>query len=483
MEAVKHGCLKCIKDLGGGGLSCCLSETSDNLGRGFDIELTKIHTRESQMMPNELMISESQERMLYVTDKPRLSMLQSILSKYGIKYSIIGTIQQHQDLVVRHSGNVVMQMPSHLVAHAPLADRMAKRPSYIDKMKRVKAPVEPSNLEEVLLSLSANPTIASKRWVYQQYDHEVGIRTVIKPGAGDAAVMRLDNGKFVAVKLDGNSKHCYLDPYQGTLGCLSEGFRNIVCTGAEPIGVVDHLQFASPEDPEIYWTFVQTVNAIVDYCMFMEVPVVGGKVSFYNQTAKGPIKPSPVIGTLGLLESESFITQMALSSDESIFIIGHTFPEMGGSEYYEYFHKITGGTVPQVNLKADRQNRNAVLNLAKTGLARSAHDCSKGGIAVALAEMAMAGSVGFKVQLDSVPNSCKQIDEILFSETQSRYIIATKDPEAVCKILSGRGVSFAEIGNTIPTEIEFIKGKRHVIRLSLKQLQSNFDFLEKTLQS
>jgi phosphoribosylformylglycinamidine synthase len=483
MEAVKHGCLKCIKDLGGGGLSCCLSETSDNLGRGFDIELTKIHTRESQMMPNELMISESQERMLYVTDKPRLSMLQSILSKYGIKYSIIGTIQQHQDLVVRHSGNVVMQMPSHLVAHAPLADRMAKRPSYIDKMKRVKAPVEPSNLEEVLLSLSANPTIASKRWVYQQYDHEVGIRTVIKPGAGDAAVMRLDNGKFVAVKLDGNSKHCYLDPYQGTLGCLSEGFRNIVCTGAEPIGVVDHLQFASPEDPEIYWTFVQTVNAIVDYCMFMEVPVVGGKVSFYNQTAKGPIKPSPVIGTLGLLESESFITQMALSSDESIFIIGHTFPEMGGSEYYEYFHKITGGTVPQVNLKADRQNRNAVLNLAKTGLARSAHDCSKGGIAVALAEMAMAGSVGFKVQLDSVPNSCKQIDEILFSETQSRYIIATKDPEAVCKILSDRGVSFAEIGNTIPTEIEFIKGKRHVIRLSLKQLQSNFGFLEKTLQS
>src|ERR671923_2564564 len=159
MEAIKHGCIKSIKDLGGGGLSCCLSETSDNLGRGFDIELTKIHTRESQMMPNELMISESQERMLYITDKPRLSMLQSILSKYGIKYSIIGTTQQHQDLVVRHSGNVVMQMPSHLVAHAPLADRMAKRPSYIDKMKRVKAPAQPSNLGEVLLSLLANPTI------------------------------------------------------------------------------------------------------------------------------------------------------------------------------------------------------------------------------------------------------------------------------------------------------------------------------------
>ncbi len=483
MEAVKHGCLKCIKDLGGGGLSCCLSETSDNLGKGFDVELTKIHTRESHMMPNELMISESQERMLYITDKTRLSMLQLILSKYGIKYSIIGTVQQHQDLVVRHSGKVVMQMPSHLVAHAPLAERAAKRPTYIDKLKRVKQPIQPSNLAKALLTLLANPTIASKRWVYQQYDHEVGIRTVIKPGGGDAAVMRLDNGKFVSVKLDGNSKHCYLDPYQGTLGCLSEGFRNIVCTGAEPVGVVDHLQFASPEDPEIYWTFVQTVNAIVHYCTFMEIPVVGGKVSFYNETAKGPIKPSPVIGTLGLVESESFLRQMALSADESIFIVGHTQPEMGGSEYYEYFHKITGGTVPQVDLKVDRQNMNAVLNLIKSGLARCVHDCSKGGIAVALAEMAIAGSIGFKVQLDSIPNSCKQIDELLFSETQSRYIIATKDPESTYKVLSTKGVRFAEIGKTMPTNIQFIKGKRDVIRLSLKQLKSNFDFLEKILQS
>ena len=483
MEAVKQGCLKCIKDLGGGGLSCCLSETSDNLGKGFDIELTKIHTRESQMMPNELMISESQERMLFITDKPKLSILQSILDKYGIKYSIIGTVQEHQDLIVRHSGKAIMQMPSHLVAHAPLADRPAKRPSYIGKLKRVKRPLQPSNLGKVLLSLLANPTIASKRWVYQQYDHEVGIRTVIKPGAGDATVMRLDNGKFVAVKLDGNSKHCYLDPYQGTLGVLSEGFRNIVCTGAEPIGVVDHLQFASPEDPEIYWTFIQTVNAIISYCRFMEIPVVGGKVSFYNETAKGPIKPSPVIGTLGLVESESSLTQMALSANESIFIVGHTQPEMGGSEYYEYFHRITGGTVPQVDLKVDRQNRAAILNLIRTGLVSCAHDCSKGGIAVALAEMAIAGSIGFKVQLDSIPNSCKQIDELLFSETQSRYIIATKDPENVHKVLSAKGVRFAEFGKTIPTNIEFIKGKRDMIRLSLKQLQSNFYLLERILQS
>ncbi len=482
MDAVKQGCLKCIKDLGGGGLSCCLSETSDNLGKGFDIELTKIHTRESHMLPNELMISESQERMLYITDEQKLSILELILGKYGIKYSILGTVQEHQDLVIRHSGKVIMQMPSHLIAHAPLSDRIAKRPTYMDKLKKtVNRPRRPLNLGKVLLSLLASPTVASKQWVYHQYDHEVGIRTVIKPGAGDAAVMRLDNGKFVAVKLDGNSKHCYLDPYQGTLGSLSEGFRNIVCTGAEPIGVVDHLQFASPENPEIYWTFVQTVNAIVDYCKFMEIPVVGGKVSFYNETPNGPIKPSPVIGTLGLIECESFLTQMALSTNESIFIVGHTQPEMGGSEYYEYFHKITGGAVPQVDLKVDRQNSDAVMNLIKAGLVSCAHDCSNGGIAVALAEMAIAGSIGFQVQLGSVPNSCKQIDELLFSETQSRYIIASKDPGDVHKVLSAKGVSFAEIGKTIPNDIEFASGKGRMITLSLKELQSNFYSLEKTL--
>ena len=481
MEAVKNRCLKSIKDLGGGGLSCCLSETSDNLGKGFDIELTKIHTRENGMMPNELMISESQERMLYITDRAKLSILHSILDKYGIKYSILGIVQEHEDLIVRHSGKIVAQMPSHLVAHAPLADRAAKRPAYLDKLRTVRQPHQPANIGKVLLSLLANPTIASKQWVYQQYDYDVGIRTVVKPGAADAAVMRLDNGKFVAVKLDGNSKHCYLDPYQGTLGSLSEGFRNVVCTGAEPIGVVDHLQFASPEDPLVYWTFVQTVNAIVDYCTFMEIPVVGGKISFYNETAKGPIKPSPIVGTIGLIESESFIMRIALSAHDSIFVVGYTHPEMGGSEYFEFFHKITGGMVPRVDLKTDKQNRTAVLNLIRAGLVTCAHDCSKGGIAVALAEMAIAGSIGFKVDLDAVPNSCNRIDELLFSETPSRYVIATKESDSVQRALSATGVPFAEIGKTVATNVEFVKGKRKIIVLSLKQLKSKFHLLEKTI--
>jgi phosphoribosylformylglycinamidine synthase len=481
MEAVKQGCIKGIKDLGGGGLSCCLSETSDNLGKGFDVDLNKVHAKESGMTPNELMISESQERMLYVTDNTRLPQLQSILDKYEIRYAVLGTVQEHQDLVIRHGGQVVAEMPSHLVAHAPLADRSTRRPAYLDRLKSVKQPRQPTNLGKALLSMLSNPTIASKRWVYQQYDHEVGVRTVGKPGMGDAAVMRLDNGKFVAIKLDGNSKHCYLDPYQGTLGCLSEGRRNVVCSGAEPIGVVDHLQFANPEDPEIYWTFVQAINAIIDYCKFMDVPVVGGKVSFYNETAKGPIKPTPVMGTLGLVENAEHIMCPMLSMGDSIFIIGNTAPEMGGSEYYEYVHGITGGTVPKVDLQADRQNGNTVLGLIKNGLLTCAHDCAKGGIAVALAEMAIAGSAGFKVDLDKVPNSCKRIDDTLFSESHSRYIVGTKEPEKVRRALSAAGVVFAQIGSAAKG-IEFAKGKRKIIRLTLKQMQKNFDSLGKVMQ-
>ena len=481
MEAVKNGCLKCIKDLGGGGLACCLSETSDNLGKGFDIELSNIHTRESNMTPNELMISESQERMLYITGRTKLPMLQSILQKYGIKYSLLGTVREHQDLVIRYSGKVILKMPSHLIAHAPLVDRATKRPAYLDKLKAVNEPLQPKNQGKVLLSLLRNPSIASKQWVYQQYDHEVGIRTVVKPGAGDAAVIRLENGKFIAAKLDGNSKHCYLDPYQGTLGCLSEGLRNVVCTGATPIAVVDHLQFASPEDPQAYWTFVQSVNAIVDYCIFMKIPVVGGKVSFYNETPRGPIKPSPVIGTLGLINRESWITQMALSADESIFVVGYTFPEMGGSEYYEYFHEITGGMVPVVNLETDEKNRMALLNLIRAGFVTGAHDCSKGGIAVSLAEMAIAGSIGFKVNLDIVPNSCNRIDELLFSETHSRYIFGTKQPESVQKLLAAKGVQFAKIGQTGAKDVQFVKGQKNIIHLSLEQLQSNSNFLRKIM--
>ncbi len=484
MEAIKQKCIKSIKDLGGGGLSCCLSETSDSLGKGFEIELTRVHTRESGMTPAELMISESQERMLYITDNARLPTLQAVLNKYEIKHVTLGTVQEHQDLIVRQNGDIIAQMPSHLIAHAPLINWNFKRPDYLDKLSSKKRPKTPANLGKVLLSLLSNPSIASKRWVYQQYDHEVGVRTVIRPGMGDAAVMRLDNGKLVAIKLDGNSKQCYMDPYHGTLGCLSEVRRNIICVGAEPIGVVDHLQFGSPENPEIYWSFIQAVDAIVNYCKFMKIPVVGGKVSFYNETAKGPIKPSPVMGMFGLIEDVSHVTRLALHPDDTIFVIGKTNNEMGGSEYYEYYHKLLGGLVPKVDFTIDEKNGSAVLKLIRNKLASCVHDCSKGGLAVALAEMAIAGQSGLRANLDSIPNSCPNIDELLFSESHSRYIVGTNDPEGMRKLLLSEGVAFAEIGKAFgkrSKSIEFAKNKKILVRLTLKAAENAFASLEKIM--
>jgi phosphoribosylformylglycinamidine synthase len=334
----------------------------------------------------------------------------------------------------------------------------------------------------VLLLLLSDPNIASKRWVFQQYDHEVGIRTVAKPGSADAALLRLDrDDKLLSIKLDGNSKHCYLDPYQGTLGLLSEGRRNVICTGASPVGVVDHLQFASPEDPEVFWAFVQAINAIIDYCKFMSLPVVGGKVSFYNETASGPIKHSPVMGTLGLVDRTASLPSFALGEGQSVFAIGRTAPEMGGSEYYEFVHKLVGGTVPAVDLQTDKKNGLSVLRAIQQGLVECAHDCSKGGIGVGLAEMAILGDIGLSVNLDQLPNSCSRADELLFSESHSRYLVGTKEPEKLRALLSSDGIPFAELGRTGGKAFDLHSRKKSLVHLSIEQLKSRYCSLEKAV--
>src|SRR5215212_4344031 len=481
MEAVEHGYIKAMKDLGGGGLACCLSETADSLGRRFEIELDNVHTKHQDMSAAEIMMSESQERMLYITDKSKLKKLVSVFDKYEIRHAIIGTVKEGSTVEIRFRGEVVASLPSNVFAHAPLLDRPTKRPQYLARLHKknkkeknnkssssrkdksisnkihsdndnynvysLDLPKDIPNINEILIQLMSNPTISSKKWIYSQYDHEVGLRTVVKPGCSDASVLRLENGKFISVKLDGNSKHCYLDPYNGTMGCLSESCRNIICTGAEPIGIVDHLQFASPEDPEVFWTFVQTIDALKDYCEFMNIPVVGGKVSFYNETNNGPIKPSPVIGSIGIIEKESWITESSLRDGDSIFIIGFTYDEMGGSEYYEYFRNTTQGTVPEVNLAHDKLNANAILHLIKNNVAGCVHDCSKGGLAIALAEMAIQGDIGITIELNRIPNSCSRIDNLLFSESHSRFMFGTNRPAEVTRMLAKFNELYvAEIG-------------------------------------
>jgi phosphoribosylformylglycinamidine synthase len=225
--------------------------------------------------------------------------------------------------------------------------------------------------------------------------------------------------------------------------------RNIISTGGKPLAIIDHLQFGSPENAQIFWAFKQSVRAIIDYCKFMRLPVVGGKVSFYNENKRGPIKDSPVIGSIGLIDRPEWIMRPGFGSEESVFIIGNTKDEMGGSEFYETTGHAGSGKVPVVDLKSDRRNAKAVLRLIRKNVVSSLHDCSKGGLAIALCEMAISGSNNFRIDLDKIPNSCSTISHLLFSETASRYILSTNNRKVVSTILSSiGGLEFSEIGNT-----------------------------------
>jgi len=473
LEARNQRCIKAVKDLGGGGLSCAISETADSLSIGIELDVDSVHTREPGMSPDEIMISESQERMLIITDKTKLKTLQDICKKFHVQCSVIGTVKDNKMMHVKKEKNTLALLPANVVANAPLLDRPTKRPAYLKKIQNEKKLKTPSDLSLVLLKLLSSPNLASKRWVYGQYDHEVGIRTVIKPGY-DAAVLRLDNGKFLAVKIDGNPKHCYIDPRQGAIGCFEEACRNVVCTGAKPIGMVDHLQFGNPEDPEIFWTFIEALKGLGDYAKHFDIPCVGGKVSFYNETPKGPIKPTPVIGVLGMIEKKPLHT--SASQGDVLILVGKTKNELGGSEYFEYIHDFVGGTCPKVDFKESKENMDAVLALFKKDLLKGAHDCSKGGIAVAVSELCMQNNIGCKVRLDKIPGKKISHDRLLFSESHSRYLLVAQKQKLaqIKKTLSQSNVAYDVIGSFEGDHIQFKASSVSVVDLSVDKVQKRW---------
>lgn len=481
IEATKKNCINATKDLGGGGLSCCLSELSHLVEKGFEVELSSVHTKVPDITPNEIMISESQERMMYIINKSKMSIFGEIFTKYGITYAIIGKVCGQDNLKILYDGKPLASLSCSLMVNAPLAKWKSKRPAYLNKLRTKIKLKKMGNYNDILLRLLANPNIGNKNWVYQQYDHEVGLRTVIKPGA-NASVIRVNDNKFVSIKLDGNSKHCYLDPYQGMLGCLSESCRNVVCTGAQPIGIIDHLQFGSPENPYIYWTFIKSIKAIIDFCKYMKIPVVGGKVSFYNETMNSPIKPSPVIGTIGLIKGQAHITNNIPNVGNKLFILGQTREELGGSEYFELIGRAEYGRVPKVNLKTDKKNRSAVLDLIENGLIDFVHDCSKGGIGTALAELAISGNIGINIDLKKIPNRCKRDDFLLFSETHSRFIIGSSNPDKIKRFMRNRKCSFSEIGQTDSSmNLNIHNSGKEVINLSIIELAQRYNAMNSTM--
>jgi len=475
LEARNEKCINAMKDLGGGGLSCAVSEIAESLEIGIELDVNNVHTRESGLLPDEIMISESQERMLIITNKQKLPKLRLICNKFRVTCSTIGHVKNDKMMHVKKAKKTLALLPAEFVARAPLLDRKKTKPKYLLQIKKENRAKKTLDYSKTILKLLSSPNIASKHWVFQQYDHEVGIRTVVKPGF-DASVLRLDNGKFLSAKIDGNPKHCYLDPRQGAIGCFEEACRNVVCTGANPIGMVDHLQFGNPEDPEIFWTFMESLEGLTEYAKFLRIPCVGGKVSFYNETPSGPIKPTPLIGVLGIKDKTPFLS-VSPNNDDYLVVIGDTKNELGGSEYFEYIHRFIGGVCPRVDFTDSKINMLAVLSLIKNKLVKSVHDCSKGGLSIALSELSIFGNIGCTIDIEKIP--CEEnlsYEKILFSESHSRYllVIDKKNIEEVNHILSKKKITFAVLGKFSGDQINIKHKSKNLVKFRIDLAQKRY---------
>jgi len=470
LEANRRGLLRGCKDLGGGGLSTGLSEIADKGHTGIDVFLDLIPVREPDMTSTEVMISESQERMLLVAKKGCESALRTIMDQYGVSYARIGEVTSTETIKIKRADETLAALPTQFLANAPIINRKANPPT----SPRSFGSIPPPDTRKTILELLASPTIASKEWVYSQYDHEVGIRTIGKPGAADAAILALPNGKFAAVKVDGNSKVCHLDPYIGAASVLAECCRNVTAVGAEPAAFLDHCQFGDPNDPDIFGAFSLTVKGLADFAKTINVPCVGGKVSFYNEDAitNRAIKSTPVITVLGLIEKTEHITTMSFKQQgESIIAVGSTKAEFSGSEYFNLLH-LDGGHPPQLHFDLEVRTQRTILELIRKGAVKACHDCSNGGLAVALSEMAIKGEIGAEIDLRHLSSSSRD-DELLFSESNSRFILTTETPRAVLQHLTDNHIPGVELGKVTGHELNLVL-PNHTIRLDLEVLQDAY---------
>jgi phosphoribosylformylglycinamidine synthase len=477
LEAVATGFVTGLKDLGGAGLTCALSEMAFKGGTGAEVELDRVHLREEGMTPYEIMLSESQERMLFVVKPEGLEGVLEVFRRWGLPHSVIGRVTEGEEVVVRYGGEVVARLPARLLADAPIVRRRARRPRWLAKMLRIPKPKEPKDLGRALARMLSSPNIASKEPIYSQYDHEVGIRTVVKPGDGDAAVLRLlEDPRAIAVKADCNSRHCLLDPFNGHAGAAAESARNVVAVGAEPIAAVDCCNFGNPERPEVFWQFSEGIKGLSFMLRGLGIPCVGGNVSFYNEDERSgrAVNPTTVVVMLGLIEDLDWVTTMAFKEHgDEIFAIGRTYPEMGGSEYYHWIHGICGGRPPRARPERERASMAVVKEAIREGLIDAAHDCSKGGLAVALAIMALKGGLGADVDLKRVPRSgVGRLDELLFSESYARFIVSARPGAARgLKALARRhGAIVSKLGRVVDSPDLSLRFGERVVRCGIGEL-------------
>jgi len=431
LELMKTDAVIGIQDMGAAGLTSSSCEMAGRGGCGIDFDVTLVPQRETGMTPYEILLSESQERMVVVVQKGREAEVTAIFDKWGLEAAVIGHVTDDHFVTVRENGRIVVHIPtSALTDDAPLYNKEFKRPAYLDE-KQAFDPLtlaEPDDENQILRQLMASPNICSKEWVYRHYDYMVRTSTVIRPGS-DAAVLRLKGTKKgLAMTIDCNSRYVYLDPLTGGKIAVAEAARNLVCSGAEPLAITNCLNFGNPEKPEVFYTFRQSVIGMAEACRALDTPVTGGNVSFYNENQNGAVYPTPTVGMIGLLENIDSATTLAFkSAGETIYLVGETLNELGGSEYLAQIHQIEAGMPPTIDLNREVSVQQLVLNAIQKGLISAAHDCSEGGLAVTLAEMAIAGHLGAAVQI----NDTLRNDAALFSESQSR-ILVTVPQESAC---------------------------------------------------
>jgi len=448
LELLDRGLILGLQDLGAAGLSCACSETAARGGVGMRIHLDRVPLRE-EMEPFEIVISESQERMLAVAEPVKVKEVIAVCEKWGLNAVVIGEVIEGDTLEVYWYGEKVAEVPPSTLASGPVYDRPAERPTYLDRVARddLSTLQHPEDMEEVLIRLLTSPNLCSRRWVYEQYDHMVQLNTVVYPGS-DAAVLRVKGtGKGIAVSCDGNSRYVYLDPYLGTQIAVAEAARNVVASGGVPMALTNCLNFGSPERPDIFYQFKEAVRGLADAARALEIPVVSGNVSFYNESFGMAIYPTPVIGMVGLLGNLNHRRTLAFPAEGLVVVLlGETGEEIGGSEYLKVIHGLVTGRPPALDLEKERAVQAVCIEGIRRGWILSAHDLSEGGLAVALAECCCAGGMGAKVEMeDGMPPVFW-----LFSESQSRFLVTARpgDLEELFRLTESRGVPLRVLGRT-----------------------------------
>ncbi len=474
LELFKTDYIVGIQDMGAAGMTSSSFEMAGRAGTGVEINLDKVPRREEGMTPYEIMLSESQERMLLVCRPGTEEAVKGIFTKWGLCSEVIGEVTGDGQVRLTENGKIVADVPAlRLAQMAPHFSRLSLPPLNIEEVQTFTRVPAPENYCKTLQTLLASPNICSRQWVYRQYDHMVRTDTVVKPGS-DASVIRIkSSGKGIAMSVDCNSRYCYIDPYMGGMQAVAEATRNVACSGAKPLAITDCLNFGSPENPEVMWRFINSIEGISKACLKLDTPVVSGNVSFYNQTGETPIYPTPAIGAVGLLaDSSKAVTQFFATEGDIIILLGATFDEIGGSEYLSVIHGQERGGPPGVNLAKELALQKLMIALADERLVNSMHDISDGGVGVALAESAFSsenpGILGFDVSFTTELSP----DRFLFSESQARAVASCR-PD-----LAGKIIEMAKKNGTPARMVGEVTFKKVNIRVnSIDLVTTNIDEL------